>query len=91
MEWTVVVVLIALVGLVISVLTPAIKLNTSVTRLSTLVDSLNNKLSTMESNNSEAHRRIWNELDEQKETLHEHDTRITVLEKHREGTKGAGE
>lgn len=81
MEWTVVVVLIALVGLVISVLTPAIKLNTSVTKLSTLVDSLNGKLSTMETNNADAHRRIWNELDGQKETLHQHETRITVLEK----------
>lgn len=87
MEWTVVVVLIALVGLVISVLTPAIKLNTSVTRLSTLVDSLNNKLSTMESNNSEAHRRIWNELDEHKTVLGSHETRITVLER----TKREGE
>lgn len=86
MEWTVVVVLIALVGLVISVLTPAIKLNTSVTRLSTLVDSLNTKLSTMESNNTDAHRRIWTELDGQKQQLGNHETRITVLEqKKREG------
>ena len=83
MEWTVVVVLIALVGLIISVMTPAIKLNTSVTKLSTLVDSPNAKLSTMESNNADAHRRLWNELDGQKETLHQHETRITVLE-HRE-------
>ena len=84
MEWTVVVVLIALVGLVISVLTPAIKLNTSVTKLSTLVESLDAKHSAMESNNTDAHRRIWTELDGQKATLHEHDTRITVLEKHQE-------
>ena len=87
MEWTVVVVLVALVGLVISVLTPAIKLNTSVTRLSTLVDSLNNKLSTMENNNSEAHRRLWSELDEHKSALGNHETRITVLER----TKREGE
>ena len=82
MEWTTVTVLIAVVGLIATVLTPAIKLNTSVTKLATLVDSLNNKISTTESNNSEAHRRIWNELDGQKETLNQHETRITVLEKH---------
>ena len=82
MEWTTVTVLIAVVGLIATVLTPAIKLNTSVTKLATLVDSLNNKISTSESNNSEAHRRIWNELDGQKETLNQHETRITVLEKH---------
>ena len=82
MEWTTVTVLIAVVGLIATVLTPAIKLNTSVTKLATLVDSLNNKISTSESNNSEAHRRIWSELDGQKETLNQHETRITVLEKH---------
>ena len=81
MEWTVVVVLIALVGLVVSVLTPAIRLNTSVTKLSTLVDSLNAKLSIMESNNTDAHRRIWKELDEYKSVLSAHETRLTVLEK----------
>lgn len=84
MEWTVVVVLIALVGLIVSILTPAIKLNTSVTKLSTLVDNLSSKLSSMESNNSEAHRRIWTEMDGQRATLNGHETRITVLEKHRE-------
>ena len=82
MEWTTVTVLIAVVGLIATGLTPAIKLNTSVTKLATLVDSLNNKISTSESNNSDAHRRIWNELDGQKETLNQHETRITVLEKH---------
>ena len=80
-EWTVVVVLISIVGLVISILTPAIKLNTSVTKLTTLVDSLNTKLSAMESNNTEAHRRIWTELDSHKDVLVSHETRITVLEK----------
>ena len=81
MEWTVVVVLIALVGLIVSVLTPAIKLNTSVTKLSTLVESIDTKISAIEGNNTDAHRRIWSELDGQKETLHQHETRITVLEK----------
>ena len=83
MEWTVVAVLIALVGLIVSVMTPAIKLNTSVTKLSTLVDSLNSKLGSMETDNSEAHRRIWKELEVQKAALGRHETRITVLE-HRE-------
>lgn len=82
MEWTVVTVLVVVIGLVVTILTPAIKLNTSVTKLATLVDSLNNKISTTETNNAEAHRRIWNELDDQKDTLNQHETRITVLEKH---------
>ena len=81
MEWTVVVVLIALAGLVASVLTPAIRLNTSVTRLAALVDSLDAKLGSMESSNTGAHRRIWTELAGQKAALGGHETRITVLEK----------
>ncbi len=81
MEWQVVGVVVVLVGLIVSVLTPAIKLNTSVTKLSALVDSLNSKLSTMENNNSEAHRRIWGELDGQKAQLGNHETRITLIEK----------
>jgi hypothetical protein len=81
MEWTVVVVIIALAGLTGSILTPAIKLNTSVTRLSTLVDSLNGKLGAMEGSNSEAHRRIWQELEGQKNTVSGHETRIRLLEK----------
>ena len=81
MEWTVVAVIIALVGLVVSVLTPAIRLNTSVTKLSTLVDNLNAELGAMESSNSEAHRRLWNELEGQKSTVSGHETRITLLEK----------
>ena len=81
MEWTVVVVLIALAGLMASVLTPAIRLNTSVTRLAALVDSLDAKLGSMESSNTQAHRRIWAELEDQKSALGGHETRITVLEK----------
>lgn len=82
MEWQVVGVVVVLVGLIVSVLTPAIKLNTSVTKLSTLVDSLNAKLSTMENNNTEAHRRLWAELEGQKRAVGGHETRITLLEKH---------
>lgn len=81
MEWTVVGVLVVLVGLIISVLTPAIKLNTSVTKLSTLVDQLSTQLKAMESSNKEAHQRLWAEMDEHKEMLSKHETRITVLER----------
>lgn len=80
MEWTVVGVLVVLVGLIISVLTPAIKLNTSVTKLSTLVDQLNTRLAEMDNSNKEAHKRMWSELDDHKDMLSKHETRITVLE-----------
>lgn len=79
-EWQVVGVLIALVGLVTAIVTPIVKLNTSIVKLSTIVDSLGNKLATMESNNSASHDRIWNKLDEHGEELVDHDKRIIKLE-----------
>lgn len=73
-------VVIALVGLVVAVLTPAIKLNSSVTKLSTVVDTLTDQLRNMESNNNSEHRRIEGKVDEQGEKISNHETRISVLE-----------
>ena len=79
-EWQVVGVLIALVGFVAAIVTPIIKLNTSIVKLSMLVDGLGNKLSTMESTNAASHDRIWNKLEEHGEELVDHDKRIIKLE-----------
>ena len=79
-EWQVVGVLIALVGFVASIVTPIIKLNTSIVKLSVLVDNLGNKLSSMEASNSASHDRIWNKLEEHGEELQDHDKRIIKLE-----------
>lgn len=79
-EWQVVGVLIALVGFVASIVTPIIKLNTSIVKLSVLVDNLGNKLSSMEAANSASHDRIWNKLEEHGEELLDHDKRIIKLE-----------
>jgi len=80
-EWTVVTVVIALVGLVVAVLTPAIKLNTSVTKLSTVVDTLTDQLKGMELANNTEHDKLTKRLDSQGETINDHETRITVLER----------
>ena len=79
-EWQVVGVLIALVGFVAAIVTPIIKLNTSIVKLSILVDGLGNKLSAMETANSVSHDRIWNKLEEHGEELVDHDKRIIKLE-----------
>lgn len=44
MTWEIVVGLIALVGFVISIMTPITKLNTAITKLTCSVDSLNNNM-----------------------------------------------
>ena len=70
MEWTVVVVIIALVGLVSSIVAPIIKLNTIITKLATLVDGIEKTIGTLS-----------NKSDEHDGVLNNHETRITVLEK----------
>jgi hypothetical protein len=79
-EWQVVGVVIALAGFVIAIVTPIIKLNTSIVKLSSLVDSLGDKLSTMEAANSASHDRIWSRLDEHTTELNDHDKRISMME-----------
>lgn len=79
-EWGVVTVLIAIVGLIITVVTPLLKLNGSIVQLTTVVDSLKQQLSTMETNNSNSHDRIWSELDEHQQEINDHDRRIIKLE-----------
>ena len=79
-EWGVVGVLVALIGLYISITKPLVNLNTTITLLSAKVDELNEDLKDLVSRNSDSHERIFNTLDS-----HEH--RIIVLEEHDENKK----
>ena len=54
-EWSVVVVLIAVAGLVATLATPMIRLNTTMTRLVVLVEELSDKLGALERENDGAH------------------------------------
>lgn len=69
MSWEIVVGLIALVGFGITVSTPIIRLNTSITKLICAIDTLNEKMSTSEKR-----------LDAHGRELDNHEHRITVLE-----------
>ena len=57
-EWSVVVVLIAVAGLVATLATPMIRLNTTMTRLVVLVEELSDKLGALERENDGAHERL---------------------------------
>lgn len=70
MEWTVVTVIIALIGLVAAVITPIIKLNTIITKLATLVDGIEKTIT-----------KLGEKSDEHDNAINLHETRITVLEK----------
>lgn len=88
MEWTVVTVVIALVGLFLTVGTPILKLNSNIVRLNASIDALREKTDRNEAelkdqkiHASESHRRIWEHNEEQDKRLSEHERRIGDLEK----------
>lgn len=78
-EWQVVGVIVALVGLVSAIVAPIIKLNTSITKLTVLLDGLKSNQDSYEKRNREAHKRIWEHNGEQDEMLHKHETDIQLL------------
>lgn len=87
MEWTTVTVIIALVGLIGTVTTPLIKLNSNITRLTVILDGIKAELeeqkkalSAQKAESRESHRRLWAHNDEQDNILNDHETRIRVLE-----------
>ena len=69
MEWTVVTVIIALVGLFMTVGKPIITLNGSITHLQDAIDELREDIKVLTSR-----------TDSQEEKLQDHETRISILE-----------
>ena len=78
-EWTIVTVIISLIALVTAIITPIIKLNTTITRLTVVVDGIEKRYSGVSNLNTEAHCVINRRLDEHGEKIGEHDTAIAVL------------
>lgn len=72
-EWGVVTVLVALVGFVATVVKPIINLNTSITKLTEIVDRMSKDLDELTKRNADTHARIF-------ERLEDHETRIKILE-----------
>ena len=69
MEWTVVTVIIALVGLFMTVGKPIVTLNSSITRLQDAIDELREDIKV-----------LTGRTDNQEEKLQDHETRISILE-----------
>lgn len=69
MEWTVVTVIIALVGLFMTVGKPIITLNGSITHLQDAIDDLRENIKV-----------LTGRTDSQEEKLQDHETRISILE-----------
>lgn len=91
-EWGVVGVLVTLAGLIAAVVGPIIKLNSTITRLSTIIDYAMKKLDELEkkdekflSERKTAHEKIHNRIDEHGEVLNDHENRISYLERREKG------
>lgn len=82
-EWQVVGVIVVLIGLGVSVVTPIIKLNTTITKLTTVVERLGGDVADLTARNTKTHDRIFTTLDKHGEQLTDHETRITILEEHK--------
>lgn len=81
-EWTVVGVIVVLLGLLGTVTAPMIKLNTTLTKLNDKFETLDIKLTDVTESNHDSHKRLWEHEEAQDNTLHNHETRIQILEGH---------
>lgn len=79
-EWLIFKDIVVIVGLIITVTTPLLKLNTSITELKTLLESVVKKVATIDSNNTNSHRRLWEHNTEQDQMLQSHERRLHDLD-----------
>lgn len=79
-DWDIVKDIVALAGLIITVTTPLLKLNTSITQLKALLDSVAKQVQENDKSNSAIHKRLWEHNEEQDETLQRHEQRLHDLD-----------
>lgn len=79
-EWGVFVVIAALVSFAVAIVTPILKLNTNITRLTVTIENILYEQEETKIANGKSHDRIWKELEEHGGQLGDHETRITKIE-----------
>ena len=80
MTWEIFLGIVALVGFVITLATPLMKLSKTMTELNINMQNLNKAMNVLTANNTESHRRIWQHNEEQDEKIENHEKRITKIE-----------
>ncbi len=80
MEWTVVTVIVVLLGLVAAVVRPLLSLNATITRLTESVNSLQKNIAGLTAKNDESHDRLWAASAEHGQRLSNHETRLRLME-----------
>ena len=79
-DWDIVKDIVVLAGLIVTVTTPLLKLNTSITQLKALLDSVEKQVQDNDRSNSASHKRLWEHNEEQDETLQRHEQRLHDLD-----------
>lgn len=79
-EWSIVGVLVTLVGLGTAIIAPIIKLVKSMTRLTVVLEQTEQSITKLTTDNTESHRRLWVKNGEQDKTISDHEVRIGILE-----------
>jgi hypothetical protein len=79
-EWAVVGVITVLFGLIAAVVTPLLKLNTSITQLTCAVSVLQKNIEGLTTRNSESHTKLWEHIGKQDLLIADHETRLKIIE-----------
>ena len=79
-EWNVYEVIVSLVGFSVAVITPLIKLNSTIAKLSQVVNDFVDSVNKSDARNIEAHERIWKQINVTQNAVTEHDKRISIIE-----------
>lgn len=79
-EWGVVGVIIALVGLGAAIVKPILSLNSSILRLTLVMEQVQNDLMKISAENDSSHAKIHIRIDAQQNTISDHENRIVKLE-----------
>ena len=75
-DWDIVKDTVVLIGLIVTVTTPLLKLNTSITQLKSLLDNVVKQVQ----DNDRSNKRLWEHNEEQDEILHNHEMRLHDLD-----------
>ena len=77
MTWEIFLGIAAIVSFITAIVVPMLKLNTSITKLTSSVGVLQASIDRLETDNKEGHARLWKHNDEQDKVIAEHSKAIT--------------
>lgn len=80
-EWGVVGVIIALIGLLASVMGPVVYITKTLAKLTTITERMQSDQNIDRDQNLQSHQKLWAHNDDQDAKINDHEIRIQILEK----------